>query len=119
MESFPLLQSGAITQYPASVVATQPVQVIRFIDGTDQRCLARGRVLRQWQIQLNLLSDEEMAQLEAFFLSVIGDQQMFSFQDPFTNSVVPNCRLSSPEYAGTYLNLNQGATTLLIVETNG
>jgi hypothetical protein len=50
MATFPVLSSGAVMQYPASLALGRPAQVIRFIDGTDQRFIARGKELRRWQI---------------------------------------------------------------------
>ena len=43
MSTFPLLKSGAVSQYPTTVTQAQPVQVIRFVDGTDQRFSLAGQ----------------------------------------------------------------------------
>jgi phage-related protein len=116
---FPLLSSGAVVQYPAAVVTGQNVQAIRFLDGSDQRYLQQGRQFRSWQIKLNLLNETELARLEAFFIQQQGDYLTFSFPDPFSGVVVPNCRLGAPGIAGSYVGVDTGAATLWVIETNG
>ena len=55
MATFPILSSGAIAQYPTPLKTGQAAQVIRFLDGSDQRYLAQGKMLRSWEIQLDLI----------------------------------------------------------------
>ena len=69
MASFPVLATGAITQYPAAVSTGQAVHVIRFLDASDQRHLLQPRTYRQWQIRLDLLKETEIQALEEFFTS--------------------------------------------------
>ena len=63
MATFPILSTGAITQYPLSKGTSFLVDVVRFLDGTDQRCLSRGKRLRRWAIQLSKLTEPELAAL--------------------------------------------------------
>jgi len=116
---FPSLSSGAVAQYPASMTTGQNAQIIRFLDGLDQRYLQQGRTFRSWQIKLNLLNDAEIAQLEAFFVAQKGDYLPFSFPDPFSGAVVANCRLASAGIASQYLGVDSGAISLWVIETNG
>ena len=117
--TFPLLNSGAVAQYPTAVVTGQNVQAIRFLDGSDQRYLQQGRQLRSWQIKLTLLNEEEIARLEAFFVAQQGDYAPFSFPDPFSGAVVTNCRLGAPGMESTYVGVDTGEMTLWVIETNG
>ena len=119
MPTFPRLTSGAISQYPTQIVNQQAVQVLRYIDGSDQRFLNQGRQFRRWQIRLNLLSEAEMYALENFFEDQIGDYSIFTFIDPFSNLVVPNCVLGNPSIVSEFLERGQCATSLWVVETNG
>lgn len=119
MANFPILSSGAVTQYPAVMGTGQSAQVIRFIDGSDQRYLVHGRALRQWQIRLDLLNEFELEQLEAFFTEQSGDYSPFSFPDPFSGSAVPNCRFAAPRFLTEYVGVDIGSTSFLVVETNG
>lgn len=117
--TFPLLNSGAVTQYPASQTSGQAVQVIRFVDGSDQRYLMQGRTLRQWQIQLALLTENELQQLEAFFASQEGDYVSFVFPDPISGNGIPNCRFGNPTLLTEYAGVNAGSASFWVIETNG
>ncbi|MFL6451370.1 MAG: DUF2460 domain-containing protein [Bryobacteraceae bacterium] len=119
MASFPPLSSGAVTQYPVESSTRQSIGVIRFMDGSDQRFLRIGRALRRWQIQLNLLSDEEAAALEGFFSAQKGMFSSFTFLDPASNTQIPNCRLATSEMVTEYLSMNANSTSFWIMETNG
>ena len=119
MAIFPVLSSGAVMQYPASVEFGQSVQVIRFLDGSDQRFLNQGRQYRRWQIRLDSLNDSEMNQLETFFLAQDGEYCLFDFPDPFSSQNVPNCRLGTAGIANDFVGVDNGCSTLWVIETNG
>lgn len=119
MTTFPLLSSGAVTQYPTPQTTGQAAQVIRFIDGSDQRYLAQGRSLRQWEIQLNLLTDSELHELESFFAAQQGDYMPFTFPDPISGADVPNCRFGNPSLLTGYDGVNVNSTSFWVIETNG
>jgi hypothetical protein len=116
---FPKLSSGAITQYGTPVGFSSPTQIIRFLDGTGQRFLARGRILRRWFIELRLLNESEIAAVEAFFNTMKAEYSTFSFPDPISGTSVPNCRLGAPELTSDYQDVDAAATSLWVVETNG
>ena len=119
MADFPLLSSGAITQYPAPLTSGQATQVIRFLDGSDQRFLVQGRVFRSWEIRLDLLNNQEIQKLEAFFVSGQGDYSPFVFPDPFTGTSVPKCRIGAPRLITEYIGEDINSTSLWVIETNG
>lgn len=119
MASFPLLSSGAVTQYPAALATSQGAQVIRFLDGTDQRYLTQGRTFRQWQIKLNLLNESEIQQIETFFAAQLGDYSSFTFPDPFSGTSVPNCRIAVSGLVTDYLGVDISSTSFWVVETDG
>ena len=119
MAAFPSLSSGVVTQYPTGISTGQGVGVIRFIDGSDQRFLNQGRMLRQWQIRLSLLSEDEVHKLESFFAGQQGDYSTFDFPDPISATNVPNCRFASPELTTEYLAADVSSASLWVMETNG
>jgi hypothetical protein len=119
MAIFPLLTSGAVTQYPAGLVTGQSAEAIRFLDGSDQRYLTQGRQFRSWQIRLSLLNGTELQQVESFFTSQQGDYSTFSFPDPFSGNSVANCRFGEPQLTTDYLGVDMGSTSLWVIETNG
>lgn len=119
MVTFPILSSGATSQYPTPLTSGRTAQVIRFLDGSDQRYLMQGKNLRSWQIRLDLLNETEIQQLEAFFVSQQGDYSTFEFPDPFTGSLVPNCRLGAPGLLSEYAGVNVSSTSFWVLETRG
>ncbi len=119
MADFPLLSSGAVTQYPSGLTSAHNVKVIRFLDGSDQRYLMQKGILRQWQIRLDLLNETEIQQIEAFFTDIQGDYGLFTFPDPFSGTMVPLCRLGAPGLVSEYLGVDNGATSFWVIETYG
>jgi hypothetical protein len=116
--TFPLLSSGAVAQYSLPVVTGQAVQTIRFLDGADQRYLIQGRTFRQWEIQLTLLKDSEIAQLQTFFDEQQGDYGLFDFPDPISGETISNCRFLIPEMTCSYEGVGASSTILYVTETN-
>lgn len=119
MSTFPVLSSGSVIQYPTQTFIGTSVRVIKFLDGANQRFVNNAKANRKWRVQLDLLSAEEMAAVEAFFRSQMGSYATFTFPDPFTNAPVANCRIASPDLVSEYQNASAHATTFWIVETNG
>lgn len=119
MPRFPLLETGAVMQYPAPVTNGQAAQVMRFLDGSDQRYLTQQRQLRQWEIRLDLLSDQEVQELEAFFSAQSGDYEAFTFPDPFSGADVANCRFGSPQMQTEYVANGVHSISIWVIETNG
>jgi hypothetical protein len=119
MATFPILTSGAVTQYPAQITSGQGAQVIRFMDASDQRYLTQPRAYRQWQIRLDLLNENEIQALEAFFTGQSGDYSPFNFPDPFSGTTVPNCRFAAPGFVSEYVGVDVNSTSFWVIETNG
>ena len=115
---FPTLSSGAVIQYGSALGIVWPAQVIRFLDGTDQRFLACGQAYRRWFINLRLLNESEIASMEAFFSAMAGEYSTFTFPDPISGTNVPNCRIGSPELISEYQDVDIAATSMWVVETN-
>ena len=119
MASFPILNSGAVTQYPSLLGTGQAVQVIRFLDGEEQRFINQGRQFRRWQVNLRQLTDREMFGLQIFFEGQLGDYSTFSFPDPISGKEVLNCRLGDPEFTVEFGDINSSAASFWVIETNG
>ncbi len=119
MAVFPVLSTGAVCQYPARVIHQQAVQVLRYIDGSEQRFLQQGRQLRRWEIRLDLLSETEVSTLEKFFQTQLGDYSCFDFFDPFTNTLISQCVLGTPYLTSELLGIGTGSASCWVIETNG
>jgi hypothetical protein len=119
MATFPVLSSGAVIQYPAQVWAGQAVQVTTFLDSRDQQHLRQGKSFRRWLINLEQLTDVEVAAIEMFFSDQQGTLGIFVFPDPVSGAPVPNCRMGSSTLAVEYQSTNINSTAIWVVETNG
>lgn len=106
-------------QYPAPLTNGQGAQVIRFMDGSDQRYLMQSKALRQWEIRLDLLNDDEVQQIESFFTSQDGDYDTFTFPDPFSGTTVANCRFGAPQLLTEYVATGVNSTSIWVIETYG
>lgn len=119
MNFFPILNSGAISQYPTESSAGRGVGIIRFVDSSDQRFLISARRLRRWRVNLALLSDGEIVALEVFYRAQKGTFSTFTFTDPATNTQIPNCRFGNSELDTDYVGWDKSTTSFWIMETNG
>jgi hypothetical protein len=119
MPTFPLLKTGAVVQYPSGSVTGQASQVIRFLDGTDQRFMLQGRSLRAWQVHLNMLDEDELEALAQFFESQLGAYSSFVFPDPYTGAEVPSCRFGDDSFTTTLHGNDDGETSFWVLETYG
>ena len=115
MPSFPKLKTGAVAQYPAHKAVRFSTQVLRFLDGSDQRYRGWAGPLCQWQIALRLLDEQEMRSVEQFFEENAGCFGNFEFTDPWDGQVYPNCSLASDQLPLDLLAELRGATTLTVL----
>ena len=116
MASFPTLKTGAVMQYPATRTLQYNTDVVRFLDGTEQRYRDNAAVLHRWTIQLDLLDEAELATLEQFFLSSQGAFGSFSFTDPWDGTVYPDCSLAQDTFEFEVRSEMRGKTTLTVCE---
>jgi len=113
---FPTLKTGAVMQYPAKRTLRFNTDIIRFLDGTEQRFRDYPSVLHEWTIQLDLLDEEELTALDQFFVSNQGRFASFSFTDPWDGTVYPNCSLKGDIFAYQLRTEMRGKATLVVCE---
>jgi hypothetical protein len=116
MSAFPLLKTGAVLQYPASLSSNHSTCVLRFVDGSEQRFREYPRPLRKWVIRLELLDETEVATLENFFQSQLGRLGDFAFTDPWDGTTYPNCSLEEDSITMTFEDLMRGQVTVVVRE---
>ena len=114
MANFPLLKTGAVVQYPVTRKLRFSTQVLRFLDGTEQRFREFPSSVRKWVVHLDLLDETEVADIEDFFLSTQGRLGMFSFTDPWDGVEYPNCSLEDDQFEFSLPDRAKGALTLVI-----
>ncbi len=113
---FPMLRSGAITQYPTSQFAAFSNEVFRFMDGSEQRYRLCTHALRRWIIHLDLLTEQEMDNLLRFIDEAQGSFGHFSFTDPWQNKNFPDCSFEEDTFVLHWNSVTRGSGTLNIRE---
>jgi|SRR5262245_20374031 len=116
MATFPVLRTGAVAQYPAVRAESYRNEVVRFVDGSEQRYRDSAGALRRWEIALDLLDEEELRAVEAFFEEVQGAFDTFTFVDPWDAAEYPNCSLESDQLEIVVSGEMRGGTVLVVVE---
>jgi hypothetical protein len=91
MASFPLLKTGAIAQYPFVSQTQFATDVVRFIDGAEQRFRRYPSPLRRWTVRLDFLDEGELGAAIQFFRAQRGASGTFDFTDPADGTVYPGC----------------------------
>ena len=119
MATFPALKTGAVAQYPSDRQPSFSTQVVRFLNGSEQRFPAFGTALRQWVIRLDLLDESELTILQLFFVSQGGRAQVFTFTDPFDGTVYTSCSFGSDVLELSFNGPQQGQATVTVVENRG
>lgn len=116
MSDFPLLKTGALAQYPLERRLEFATEVLRFVDGSEQRFRQRGSPARRWVLRLNLLTEEEAARVEAFFLTEQGRTGSFAFTDPNDGQTYPDCSLDDDAIELSWEEISGGSTAIVIRE---
>jgi uncharacterized protein DUF2460 len=116
MASFPKLKTGAVAQYPVSKGLRFQNQIVRFLDGTDQRYRDSGEVLHEWNIRLSELDEAEMTAVEQFFVDNQGRFGSFEFTDPWDSQLYPNCSIASDVLGLIAVAETRGTASIKIVE---
>jgi len=103
-------------QYPAAKSTRYLNQVVRFVDGAEQRYRDSAGPLRRWKIRLDLLDEGELAGLEEFFEAQQGRFGSFSFTDPQDGTEYPDCSLEDDEFLLELEGELRGRASLVVKE---
>ena len=114
MSTFPTLKTGAVVQYPAKRQGTYSTQVVRFLDGSQQKFRLFGKELRRWVVKLDLLDEQELGAVVDFVDQLEGGS--FAFADPVSGTVSANCIISGERFEATMTGEMNGQATLEIEE---
>ena len=85
------MSTGALTQYGSAYELAFRTQVIRYVDGSEQRYSGRGTPGRRWTVALKQLTPSELAAVRSFFREQRGREGTFSFTDPWTGVEHATC----------------------------
>jgi len=116
MTSFPTLKTGAVMQYPAKRKLQFNTDIIRFLDGSEQRLRDSASALHEWTIQLDLLDEGELETFDQFVVSNQGRFGSFSFTDPWDGTVYSNCSLKGDLFAFQLRGEMRGRATVVVCE---
>jgi hypothetical protein len=114
--SFPILKTGAVAQHPAGKGLRLKTEVVRFIDGREQRYREMGGPLRWWVVRLDLLDEGELTAIEEFFRENQGAFGSFAFSDPWDGTEHPDCSLDQDSLEMAMGGELKGHTALTIRE---
>lgn len=114
MASFPLLSTGAVTQYPSARRLTFSTCVTKFVDGSEQRFRELKEPVRSWVVRLHHLSDAEISSLESFFDAMQGQFASFTFVDPWDGTEYADCSFDQEVFSLDAVadDRNQGHLTI-------
>ncbi len=119
MATFPLLKTGAVAQYPATKSLRFQNQIVRFVDGNEQRYRDSAGPLHQWIIRLDWLDETEMAAIEDFFLSNQGSFASFAFIGSLGRHILSELQLASDQLQLTSVAELHGRTSVTVTENRG
>jgi hypothetical protein len=114
--TFPKLKTDAVAQYPAKRALRFQNQVMRFVDGSEQRYRDCAGAVHTWEIRLDQLDEGEMAALEEFFEASQGAFGSFAFTDPWDGHVYADCSLDMDTMELDAIEEMRGRTSLTIRE---
>ncbi len=116
MSTFPVLSTGAVSQYPASRSFDFSTQLIQFYDGSEQRFREYANAYHRWSIKLQALDETELQNIRNF-VQQNGVTGLFSFTDPWDQTVYANCRLDGTGITDSLTDPMQAQTSLTILES--
>ena len=116
MANFPTLKTGAVAQYPSDRVRRYSTQVLRFLDGGEQRFAGFGAPLKRWLIRLQLLDETELVGIEDFFVEHAGQAVTFTFTDPWDGTMYTNCSFEGDTMTADYRESGDGRTSIVVKE---
>lgn len=116
MSDFPVLRSGAITQYPFQSAIECRTRVLRFVDGSEQRFRVSGAPAHQWAVHLDLLTEDEAAKIDEFFELQRGRNGDFRFVDPNDGKEYLHCSLDHDEWRMEQASEGRGNSVLVVKE---
>jgi hypothetical protein len=103
-------------QYPAGREASYLTQVVRFLDGSEQRYRDYSAPLHRWQILFDRIDETELNALREFFRIQDGGAEPFSFIDPWDGTVYPSCCLDIDSMTEQLAAELDASTTITIKE---
>ncbi len=106
-------------QYPAQKQLQYLTGVTRFLDGSEQRFRDFSDSFRYWVVNLQLLTEQELRQVQAFFDNQQGKFGVFTFVDPWDQTTYTNCSFAADLLEADYIDESRAHFTLVIRTNKG
>ena len=119
MSTFPTLKTRAVAQYPAAKTIEFQNQMLRFLDGQEQRYRDSAGPLRRWTIRLEALDETELASMEEFFRANQGRFGSFDFTDPWDGQTYSNCSIQKDDLQMVATDEMRAKMSLTILQNRG
>ncbi len=116
MSTLPVLNTGAVLQFPASRSFSFSTTIVQFVDGQEQRYPAYAKPLHRWMIRFDALQEDELQRLIAFVGSVGGPVGTFSFTDPWDGVVYPSCSIEGQDTEAELYDALRCKTSMIVRE---
>jgi phage-related protein len=116
MNTFPALKTGAIIQMPSSRAIQFSTDVVKFVDGGEQRFRSFAQPYHRWVVRFAVLDEAELQNIRAFVQQMDGAAGLFSFTDPWDGTVYAKCSLEGDATVDSLRGPMQNGTTLIIRE---
>lgn len=116
MSTFPTLKTGAVVQYPASRNTQLATDIVKFIDGSEQRFRGYAQCYRRWLINCDALDETELHNIRTFVQEMNGAAGVFAFTDPWDTTVYEKCSIEGDVFTEALVGPMQGSTTIIIRE---
>ena len=114
MSDFPVLKSGAVLQIPAVRSTTFSTDIVRFLDGTEQRFRDYAQPRHRWIVNLDRLDETEIQRIREFIRRQNGKVGIFSFTDPWDGTEYPHCSFEGTDITDTCGGPTRGRTSIII-----
>lgn len=114
MALFPRLKTGAVAQFPSQKKYEYSTEVLRFLDGTEQRFRRYPAAIERWEIALDLLDEVELRAVEAFHSAQAGCFGTFEFFDPWDEVEYSDCSFENDRLEMSAEDHRRGRTKLVI-----
>lgn len=114
MALFPKLKTAAVAQFPTGKSLSYATEVLRFVDGSEQRFRRAGTAVSRWEIALSMLDGMELTAVREFFAIQKGRHGTFEFTDPWDGVVHEGCSFEQDELPLTLEGERRASTKLFI-----
>ncbi len=115
MSTFPSIVTGVVTQIPWAVMQTASVSRVAMDPGFVYAYYYDANPVASWELNFSVLTASELSTLRAFWESMKGAWDTFSFTDPDTSTAY-TCRFEGNDFTVSYLGAGQYALKLVIIE---